>query len=105
MESAESPLDEGEALAAEAARIEALIAEVMASADPRVRELIRELVRSVLDFHGGALARVAAVLLLHDLHPLGPEERVRAAIERVRPMLRSRGGDAELVRLEDPCTD
>jgi Fe-S cluster biogenesis protein NfuA len=92
-------------------------------ADPGIRAQSRELIESVMDFHGEALERilqclqgagdagqnllnslaadpvVASVLLLYGLHPLDFETRVRQVIERVRPTLRSYGADAELSNL------
>jgi Fe-S cluster biogenesis protein NfuA/nitrite reductase/ring-hydroxylating ferredoxin subunit len=44
---------------------------------------------------------VAHLLLLHDLHPVPAETRVREALEGVRPYLESHGGDVELVAVED----
>jgi Fe-S cluster biogenesis protein NfuA len=35
------------------------------------------------------------------LHPLGLEERVRQALEGVRPYLRSHGGNVELLEVRD----
>src|SRR4051794_27294644 len=40
-------------------------------------------------------------LLLHDLHPVPAEARVREALDGVRPYLESHGGDVELVAVED----
>jgi Fe-S cluster biogenesis protein NfuA len=37
--------------------------------------------------------------LLHGLHPLDLETRVRQALENVRPLLRSHGGNVELLGL------
>jgi Fe-S cluster biogenesis protein NfuA len=42
---------------------------------------------------------VGSVLLLHGLHPLDLETRVRQALEQVRPLLRSHGGNVELLGL------
>ena len=39
---------------------------------------------------------VASLLVVHDLHPVRLEERVRAAIDTVRPYLGSHGGDVEV---------
>ncbi|GAA4103203.1 MULTISPECIES: NifU family protein [Actinomadura] len=39
---------------------------------------------------------VGHLLALHGLHPATVEERVRGALEEVRPYLRSHGGDVEL---------
>jgi Fe-S cluster biogenesis protein NfuA len=55
---------------------------------------------------------VGGLLLLHGLHPLDVETRVRQALEQVRPYLRSHGGNVELLgvdggvvrlRLEGSC--
>jgi Fe-S cluster biogenesis protein NfuA len=45
--------------------------------------------------------RVAPLLLLHDLHPVDLPTRVEQALEKVRPLLRSHGGDVELTHLEE----
>ena len=42
---------------------------------------------------------VGAILLLHGLHPLDLETRVRQALDKVRPLLRSHGGNVELLGL------
>lgn len=44
---------------------------------------------------------VAHLLMLHDLHPVALEDRVRDALEAVRPYLDSHGGDVELLGIED----
>ena len=41
---------------------------------------------------------VSSLLLLHGIHPVPVERRVAEALERLRPRLRSSGGDVELVR-------
>lgn len=55
---------------------------------------------------------VSHLLLLHELHPDSVEDRVQAALEAVRPYLRSHGGNVELIairggvvqlRLEGSC--
>jgi Fe-S cluster biogenesis protein NfuA len=45
--------------------------------------------------------RVAPLLILHDLHPVDLADRVEQALEKVRPLLRSHGGDVELTDLTD----
>lgn len=45
--------------------------------------------------------RVAPLLMLHDLHPVDLATRVEQALEKVRPLLRSHGGDVELTELSD----
>ncbi len=42
----------------------------------------------------------AGLLLLHDLHPVDLETRVMQALDKVRPLLKSHGGDVELLSLE-----
>src|SRR6185295_19669255 len=44
---------------------------------------------------------VASVLLLYDLHPVDLETRVRRALEKNRPYLKSHGGNVELVAIDD----
>jgi Fe-S cluster biogenesis protein NfuA/nitrite reductase/ring-hydroxylating ferredoxin subunit len=89
-------------------RVEALLEEV----DDKGAELVQAL----LDLYGEGLARilehadvtavaddelVSHLLLLHDLHPVPAETRVREALEGVRPYLESHGGDVELVSVEN----
>lgn len=84
-------------------------------------ELAVEAVRTLSEVYGAALARVldavagtpellAAfdqdellrhLMVLHDLHPQPLPERVEAALDRVRPYLRSHGGDVSLVAIAD----
>jgi Fe-S cluster biogenesis protein NfuA len=44
---------------------------------------------------------VASLLLIHDLYPVDLEQRVREALDSVRPYMESHGGDVELLGLED----
>jgi Fe-S cluster biogenesis protein NfuA/nitrite reductase/ring-hydroxylating ferredoxin subunit len=92
-------------------RVEALLEEV--DGDPKAQELVRALV----ELYGEGLARIVAMipdpralagdelvahlLLLHDLHPVPLEERVRGALEEVEPYMRSHGGGVELAGIED----
>ncbi len=102
-------------------RVEGLIQEVERFPDPEARARTQELLRTVIELHGAALERVletvadsgdgsvalidalvaddlvAPILLLHGLHPLDLETRVRQALEQVRPLLRSHGGNVELL--------
>jgi Fe-S cluster biogenesis protein NfuA len=103
-------------------RVEGLIQEVERFPNPEVRTRTQELLRTVIELHGAAFERileivaglgdsaalidalvaddlVAPILLLHGLHPLDLETRVRQALEQVRPMLRSHGGNVELLDL------
>ena len=89
------------------ARVEALLEQI--EDDP----VALEAVEAVVDLYGEALARVLAgaeptedellrhLLLVHDLHPVDVETRVRQALDDVRPYLGSHGGDVELLGVED----
>jgi Fe-S cluster biogenesis protein NfuA/nitrite reductase/ring-hydroxylating ferredoxin subunit len=105
------------------ARVERLLEEVEALADPEARAKATELVSAMLDLYGegldrivervsehddGALAGALAgdelvshLLLLHGLHPVPVTERVRDALDGVRPYLSSHGGDVELLEVAD----
>ncbi|MGH2761741.1 MAG: NifU family protein [Thermoleophilaceae bacterium] len=80
-----------------------------------VDETGTELAQALLDMYGEGLRRilervdasalaedelVSHLLLLHDLHPVPVEDRVREALESVRPYLESHGGNVELVAVE-----
>jgi hypothetical protein len=104
-------------------RVEALIADLEAAPDAPVTAAARELVGLVLELHGAGLARllelasaaagpgllavlaadeaVGGLLLLHDLHPLGLEARVRAATERLHPHLGVAGLALDDLRVAD----
>jgi Fe-S cluster biogenesis protein NfuA len=105
------------------ARVESLIHEAEKLADPQLRGQIQELVGNLLEFHGEALAKmvedvaelgvpgralidtwshddlISSLLLLYDLHPVDTETRVLAALEQVRPYLKSHGGNVEFLNL------
>jgi len=105
-------------------RIETLIQSIEQSADPATRASAQELIQAVLDLHGAGFARicdrladagepgrslldaiarddlVSSLLMLHGLHPLDLESRVRQALESVRPFLHTHGGEVELVGIE-----
>ncbi len=106
-------------------RVESLLQQVERFADPAARDAAREVVQALMDLHGAALAAmleraaaagetgralidafadddlVSSVLLLYGLHPLGLEERVRRALQSVRPALSAHHGDVELLGIED----
>jgi Fe-S cluster biogenesis protein NfuA len=104
------------------ARVEELLEAVEALPDAGARDTANALVQALLDLYGegldrligyaadedGALAAAVAddelvshLLLLHGLHPVPLEDRVRGALAGVRPYLESHGGDVELVGIED----
>jgi Fe-S cluster biogenesis protein NfuA/nitrite reductase/ring-hydroxylating ferredoxin subunit len=93
--------------------------------DREARDAAQELVGAVLEMHGAGLAKigeildgagaageeakrklvadgvVASLLLIHDLYPVPLEQRVREALEEVRPYMESHEGDVELLGVED----
>jgi len=121
-----------------AARVETLLAGFDRVATPReAREGAEALVRTIVSLYGSGLERVLEIvheasddrsgavfaklvedpfveslLCLHGLHPVGLAERVQAALDSVRPYLKSHEGDVAidgidgdvvLLRLEGSC--
>jgi Fe-S cluster biogenesis protein NfuA/nitrite reductase/ring-hydroxylating ferredoxin subunit len=106
-------------------RVQQLQAKLDSAGDPATRDLADELVSAVVQMYGAGLERivgsllgdgeegerlaaalagedlVAALLLIHDLHPVPLQDRVQGALEQVRPYMESHGGDVELLSLED----
>src|SRR5258705_9726855 len=106
-------------------RIQKLIERIETLPYPAAKELIQECMEAVLAFYGQGLTRILQVvneadaesqkvyrklihddvikgfLLIHDLHPLDVEARLGEALEKVRPYLKSHGGNVELVSLEN----
>jgi Fe-S cluster biogenesis protein NfuA len=100
-------------------RLETLLQDVEHWTDQAAQAQLREIIQSVLDLHRAGLERmlelmdaaaidacaadgvIAGMLLLHDLHPLELEARVRQALDEVRPALRSHGGDVELLEVRE----
>src|ERR1700733_7677120 len=103
-------------------RIEQLVEELRATAEPRTCARAEELLRLVTELYGAGLARVvelagarspslvgdlvaddlvASLLLVHGLHPEALAQRVEAALAKVRPLLSSHGGDVELLELDE----
>jgi Fe-S cluster biogenesis protein NfuA/nitrite reductase/ring-hydroxylating ferredoxin subunit len=105
------------------ARVETLLEEIDSLRDPDAREKATEVVRALLDLYGEGLARIVThvaerddgelagafeadelvshLLMLHGLHPVPLEARVRGALDDVRPYLESHGGDVELLSVEE----
>jgi hypothetical protein len=92
-----------------------------AVADPRLYGQAEEMLGLVTDLYGGGLARIVEVvgerdpklmdllahdelisslLLVHGLHPDDLDTRVRRALDGVRPMLATHGGDVELLDID-----
>jgi Fe-S cluster biogenesis protein NfuA/nitrite reductase/ring-hydroxylating ferredoxin subunit len=104
------------------ARVESLLEEVEALADPVARDRATDLVQALLDLYGEGLARiveraserddgtlaealagdelVSHLLLLHGMHPVPLRARVHEALDEVRPYLESHGGNVELLGVE-----
>ena len=100
-------------------QVEALLGELESLADPSARDTALETVQAVLELYGSGLERIVEsvgplqattlasdelvghLMLLHGLHPVPVEERVRDALEGVRPYLGSHGGDVELIGVVD----
>jgi Fe-S cluster biogenesis protein NfuA/nitrite reductase/ring-hydroxylating ferredoxin subunit len=103
-------------------QVEALLTEFASVSDPATAKRAEELVGLLVEFYGAGLARivelldeqavgslltdkfVTGLLVLHDLHPQSTEERVLAALEKVRPYLGSHAGDVEYLGLDDDGT-
>jgi Fe-S cluster biogenesis protein NfuA/nitrite reductase/ring-hydroxylating ferredoxin subunit len=101
------------------ALVEALLEELDTLPDPRAREKATSLVQALVSLYGEGLRRIVVagkgelppelrddelvshLLLLHGLHPVPVETRVRGALDGVRPYLESHGGNVELVAVED----
>jgi len=106
-------------------KIDGLVAQIRGAADPETKKAALELVQTVMEFHAAGIDRmmeitseageagwniidafaaddvIANLLLLHGLHPVDLETRVRGALEQVRPYLTSHGGNVDLVEIEN----
>jgi Fe-S cluster biogenesis protein NfuA/nitrite reductase/ring-hydroxylating ferredoxin subunit len=104
-------------------RVEALLDRLDALPDAAARDTATEAVEALLELYGEGLARlvghvaerddgrlaaavagdelVSHLLLLHGLHPVPLEARVRGALDEVRPYLASHGGGVELLGVEE----
>jgi Fe-S cluster biogenesis protein NfuA len=105
--------------------LDVMLREAEHLADPAARDRLRQIVQAVLELHGTGLERlldlvaeagdagrgildacarddvVSGLLLLHGLHPSDLDERVRQALDSVRPYLRSHGGNVILLKVAD----
>ncbi len=106
-------------------RIQDLQERLEAAGDSATHEVADQLVSAVVQMYGAGLERivellagageagreiasslsddelVATLLLIHDLHPVPLEDRVRAALDSVRPYMESHGGNVELLSVQD----
>jgi Fe-S cluster biogenesis protein NfuA len=117
-----SPMDPGSAQFQERlARMEDLINALNAAPDSSICLQARELVQTLLELHAGGFEKtldmiyssreagqtlidrlaedplISNLLVLHNLHPLDLETRVRSALESVKPRLGLHGGNVELI--------
>jgi len=101
------------------ARVQELTGRLEDLDDPACRALAEELTAAVVQMYGAGLERiveladaamrdelardelVSGLLMIHDLYPVPIEERVREALDTVRPYMESHGGDVELLGIED----
>ena len=105
-------------------KIEGLLGQLRSAANPEIRTAALDLVQILMDFHAAGIDRmmeissnagdagwelidefgrdetVGHMLLLHGLHPVDLDIRVRDALDRVRPYLQSHGGNVELLEIE-----
>ncbi|HEX4129215.1 MAG TPA: NifU family protein [Pirellulales bacterium] len=103
------------------AELEAILPQIEEFPDAAIREQTREMLQTVLEFHGLAIQRIverleqggeagraalasladdeliASVLLLHDVHPRDFETRIAEALRSVEPQLKSHGGSVTLL--------
>lgn len=103
--------------------LESLLQQVERIPDAPIRDLVRGIIQSMMEFHGAGLSRmlehlgrageagrtaladmahdelVSNLLLLYGLHPLDIAARVRLALDSARPYLASHGGNVELLEL------
>jgi Fe-S cluster biogenesis protein NfuA len=105
--------------------IEKLVERAGAMEDETARSTALELMQALMDLHGAALSRImeilaesgekaqsaiaklgddpltCGILVLYGVHPLSLEERVKAAIDKVRPQLRKHNASVELLEIGD----
>lgn len=107
-----------------AGRVERMVERVSSIADADARSSALDLLQSVMDLHGAAVARIVellreteagrtslarlgadplicGLLVLYGVHPVPLEERVSRAVSSVAPQLRKHSGIAELIAVSD----
>lgn len=106
-----------------AAHIESLLQQINLFPDQEMRATAEDLVRAILDLHGEGLARiltivaevggdgaleqladdglVSSLLLLHGLHPVDLETRIRHALDVLATSLHMTGGGVTLLSMVD----
>lgn len=108
-----------------AKRLQELIEQIQTQPNPAAKALLQECLQSLLAFYGDGLSRIlkqvqasgaegkkildrllkdqtiSGLLLIHGLHPVPLETRLRGALEKVRPYMQSHGGNIELLSLDN----
>ena len=106
-------------------KIDEMVQRLDEAADPVIRATATDLVQALMALHGAALERIVevieaagsngqtlmdqlgrdelvrSILVLYELHPVDVETRVKEALEKSRPYLRSHGGNVDLVSVDD----
>jgi Fe-S cluster biogenesis protein NfuA len=106
-------------------QIDRLVQRVTALPDGDARSTALDLLQSMMDLHGAVVSRIVEVLseggessrsalsklgadplicgllVLYGVHPLSLEERVKRAIEKVRPQITKKGATVELLDVND----
>jgi hypothetical protein len=106
-------------------RVEVLLAELRSRAGPQASDTAEELVSCLVELYGAGLAEIIAILgedaeagprllgrlvaeplvesllLIHDLHPVDPETRIKRALDRVLSTLGSHPGTVEYGGIDD----
>ena len=114
-------MDNGE-FQAHTERVEQLVQRVTDLADDDARTTALELLQSLMDLHGAVVSRIVEVLseageggraalaklgsdplicgllVLYGVHPVPLEQRVAAALEKVRPLLKKQSGSVGAAR-------
>jgi Fe-S cluster biogenesis protein NfuA len=116
-------MDNGE-FQAHTGRVEQAVQRVNALVDDDARTAGFDLLQSLMDLHGSVITRLVEVLseseagrsclaklgsdplicgllVLYGVHPVGLEQRVAEAIDKVRPQLRRQNGSVELIGVAD----
>src|ERR1700685_4700146 len=106
-------------------RVEALPAELRTRAGPQAGDVAEELVGCLVELYGAGLAAIVAILgkdhdagprlldalaadplvesllLVHDLHPLDTDARIRRALEQLRPRLGAHADAISYLGIDD----
>jgi Fe-S cluster biogenesis protein NfuA/nitrite reductase/ring-hydroxylating ferredoxin subunit len=109
----------------EGKRLQEWIRKIESLPQSEARELLYKCLQSILSLHHDGLARIlqliknagapgreindalfrdklaSSLLLIHNLHPVPLETRLRGALDKVRPYMESHGGNVTLLQLEN----